>query len=264
MPELPEIETFKRYLDETSLRQKIRSATVSKARSLAGISSARLVRALKDRSFCDTRRRGKYLAVALDDGRQLVLHFGMTGYLRYVRADQPDTRHARLIVTFDNGHRLDYDNKRMLGRVRLVDDFDELMETLNLGPDALDISAADFDERLRAHRGAIKSTLMNQSVVAGLGNTYTDEILFQARIHPSTPADMLTTAERKTLYRTMLKVLRKVIAVEAGQAQMPRSYLVPHRHAGAACPRRNGTIQQTKVAGRHAYFCPTCQPRRRR
>lgn len=263
MPELPDIETFKHYLDDTSLRQKITSTTVTKARILEGVSSAQLARALKHSIFCATRRHGKYLAVALEDGRQLVLHFGMTGYLQYVQADEPDSRYARLIVTFDNGHRLDYDNKRMLGRVRLVDDFDRLIETLELGPDALAISAKDFDERLGAHTGAIKSTLMNQAIVAGLGNTYTDEILFQARIHPATPVGLLSGAERKTIYRMMLKVLHKAIEVETERARLPRSYITPHRRAGAPCPRRNGTIHQTRVGGRSAYYCPSCQPRRR-
>lgn len=264
MPELPDIETFKRYLDATSLHQKIRGVTVTKERVLKGVSSRRLSSALKNRSFRGSARHGKYLAVALDDGRQLVLHFGMTGCLHYVNQAEPDSRHARMIVIFDNGHRLDYDNKRMLGRVRLVKDFEHLVEELELGPDALEISVAGFDDRLRGHTGAIKSTLMNQSIVAGLGNTYTDEILFQARIHPATPVDALSERERKTVYRMMLKVLRKAIAVKTDPDRLPRSYLIPHRRAGARCPRGNGTVQQTRVAGRAAYFCPACQPRRRR
>ena len=262
MPELPDIETFKRYLDATSLRQKIDGVTVSKQRILENVSPRRLASALKNHTFCDTRRHGKYLAVALDDGKQLVLHFGMTGYLRYVNSDEPDSRYARMIVTFRNGHRLDYDNKRMLGRVRLADDFERLVDELGLGPDALGISAASFDERLSRHHGAIKSTLMNQAIVAGLGNTYTDEILFQARIHPATPVGALDKPERRMLYRMMLKVLRKAIAVQTDPARLPRSYLIPHRHEGAPCPRRNGTIRQTRIAGRAAYYCPVCQPRR--
>ncbi|MEO8810930.1 MAG: DNA-formamidopyrimidine glycosylase family protein [Rhodanobacter sp.] len=264
MPELPEIETFKRYLDATSLRQKIARVTVTKQRILEGVSSRQLASALKNHSFRDSERHGKYLAIGLDDGRQLVLHFGMTGCLHYVEEAEPDSRHARMIITFDNGHRLDYDNKRMLGRVRLVKDFEHLVEQLDLGPDALELSLACFDERLHGHGGAIKSTLMNQSIVAGLGNTYTDEILFQARIHPATPVDALSEAERKTVYRMMLKVLHKAIAVKADPERLPRSYLVPHRRAGARCPRGNGTIRQTRVAGRSAYFCPACQPRRKR
>ncbi len=264
MPELPEIETFKRYLDATSLRQKIRGVMVTKERILEGVSSRRLASALKNRSFRGSARHGKYLAVALDDGQQLVLHFGMTGYLLYLDQGDPDSRHARMTVTFDNGPRLDYHNKRMLGRVRLVKNFEQLAQELKLGPDALEIDLACFDERLRDHAGAIKSTLMNQSIVAGLGNTYTDEILFQARIHPATPVDALSAPERRTIYRMILKVLHKAIAVKADPGRLPRSYLIPHRRAGARCPRGNGLVQQTRVAGRSAYFCPGCQPRRRR
>ncbi len=264
MPELPDIETFKRYLDATSLRQKIRRVTVTNKRALKDVSSRQIANALQNRSFCGTTRHGKYLAAALDDGKQLVLHFGMTGYLQYVEEDEADSPYARMIIGFDNGHRLDYDNKRMLGRVRLVDDFEQLIKKLGLGPDALQVSPADFDARMREHAGAIKSTLMNQAIVAGLGNTYTDEILFQARIHPAMPVGMLGDRERKTIYRMMLKVLHKAIDVETDRSRLPRSYLIPHRHAGAHCPRGNGIVQQTRVAGRAAYFCPACQPRRDR
>ena len=262
MPELPDIETFKRYLDGTSLRQKIRRVRVTKERTLKDVSSRQIAKALQSRSFCASARHGKYLAAALDDGKQLVLHFGMTGYLQYAQEDEPDSPHARVIITFENGRRLDYDNKRMLGRVRLVDDFGALIEQLRLGPDALQVSPAHFDERLREHAGAIKSTLMNQAIVAGLGNTYTDEIPFQARIHPATPVARLDDRERRTIYRMMLKVLHKAIAVETDRSRLPRSYLIPHRYAGAPCPRGNGVVQQTHVAGRAAYFCPQCQPRR--
>lgn len=259
MPELPDVQMFKHYLDTTSLHQAISGVRVTRDRILEDVSPRRLGSALKHHAFCESRRHGKYLAVALDDGRQLVLHFGMTGYLRYVERDEPDSAHARLIVTFDNGHRLDYDNQRMLGRVRLVDDFDRLIEQLDLGPDAMDVTRACFEERLRGHRGAIKSTLMDQSILAGLGNIYTDEVLFQARIHPLTPTDVLSERERHALYRMMRKVLRKAIDVDTEAARLPRSYLVPHRHSGARCPRRNGTIRQIRVGGRSTYFCPTCQ-----
>jgi formamidopyrimidine-DNA glycosylase len=262
MPELPDVQMFKRYLDSTSLHQAISSVKVTRDRILEDVSRRRLSAALKHHAFCESRRHGKYLAVALDDGRQLVLHFGMTGYLRYVENDEPDSAHARMIVRFDNGHRLDYDNQRMLGRVRLVDDFDRLIEQLDLGPDAMDVTRAAFEERLRGHRGAIKSTLMDQSVLAGLGNIYTDEILFQSRIHPLTPADVLTERERQALYRMMRKVLRKAIEVDTEASRLPRSYLMPHRRSGARCPRRNGTIRQIRVGGRSTYFCPACQVKR--
>jgi formamidopyrimidine-DNA glycosylase len=264
MPELPDVQIFKRYLDATSLRQTIGGVEITRDRILEDLSPRRLAASLKHHAFCESRRHGKYLAVALDDGQQLVLHFGMTGYLHYVQRDEPDSAHARMIVTFANGHRLDYDNQRMLGRVRLVADFDRLIEQLELGPDALDITRACFAERLRGHRGAIKSTLMDQAILAGLGNTYTDEILFQARIHPATPADVLTGSEHRTLHRMMQKVLHKAIDVEIDTTRLPRSYLIPRRHSGARCPRRNGTIRRIKVAGRSTYFCPACQVKRGR
>lgn len=261
-PELADIQVFKHYLDATSLRQTIRSVKTTRDRILEKVSSRRLAAALKHQAFCGSRRHDKYLAVALDDGQQMVLHFGMTGCLHYVQRDEPDSAYARMIVTFDNGHQLDYDNKRMLGRVRLVDDFDQSIEQLDPGPDALDITRGCFEERLHGHRGAIKSTLMDQAILAGLGNTCTDEILFQARIHPATPADVLTDTERRTLHRMMQKVLH--IDVEIDTTRLPRSYHTPHRQSGAHCPRGNGIIHSSKVGGRSAYFCPACQVKRGR
>jgi formamidopyrimidine-DNA glycosylase len=259
MPELPDVETFKRYLDATSLHQVIRSARVLREGILQDVTRQRLQRALHGRRLCGGHRHGKYLSVRLDDDARLVLHFGMTGFLRYWEDEAPPPRHARMVLRFDNGHRLAYDCRRMLGKVRLVEDFARFVAERGLGADALRVDRAAFDEGLRGRRGAIKSTLMNQSFVAGLGNVYSDEILFQARIHPRTRPVDLTAAARGEVFRDMRRVLRKAIEVQADPQRMPRSWLLPQRRPGAACPRCSGTLEHTVVGGRTAYFCPACQ-----
>jgi formamidopyrimidine-DNA glycosylase len=259
MPELPDVETFKRYLDATALHQVIRAAHVLRDEILQGITRRRLQRALHGRQLCAGHRHGKYLSVRLDDDARLVLHFGMTGFLKYWKDEGPPPAHARMVLRFDSGDRLAYDCRRMLGKVRLVEDFGRFVAEHGLGPDALRVDRAAFDAGLRARRGAIKSTLMNQSFIAGLGNVYSDEILFQARIHPRTRPVDLPPAARGDVFRGMRRVLRKAIEVQADPARMPRSWLLPRRRPGAACPRCNGRLEHAVVGGRTAYFCPACQ-----
>lgn len=263
MPELPDVETFKRYLDATSLHQVIRSVRVLRDGILQGVSRQRLQRTLDGRQLCAGHRHGKYLSVRLDADAWLVLHFGMTGFLTYWEDEAPPPPHARMILHFDNGHRLACDCQRMLGKVRLAGDFARFVEEHGLGPDALRVGKAVFDEGLRRRRGAIKSMLMDQSFVAGLGNVYSDEILFQARIHPRTrPVDLPATA-RGHVFRGMRRILRKAIEVHADPHRMPRGWLLPQRRPGAACPRCGGNLEHVVVSGRTAYFCPACQRLRR-
>ena len=187
MPELPEVETFKRYLDNTSLHQRITTVEVCDAYVLKRVSARELVRRLKGRRFENSHRRGKHLFVRAGNELWLRLHFGMTGSLEYLDQHQEIPKTARVIFCFAN-NRLAFDDQRKFGEIELIEDVDEFVETRSLGPDALEISFSQFKAIMQKHRGAVKAILLNQRLIAGIGNLYADEILFRARMHPGTEA----------------------------------------------------------------------------
>jgi formamidopyrimidine-DNA glycosylase len=183
----------------------------------------------------------------------------MTGELRYFKATDTEPEHTRLRIHFANGAHLAYDCQRKLGEIDLAGDFESFIDDHDLGPDALGIDLDTFRERLQAHSAAIKSTLMNQDVIAGIGNVYSDEILYQAGIHPKTRADRLSDKTLNQLHRVTQRVLRTAIRHRGEPEKLPRSYMLRHRERGADCPRCGGTIERITVSGRHGLYCPKCQ-----
>ena len=261
MPELPDLEVFKRYVDSTSLHQDIEKIEVKNGKVLGGVSAGGLQGGLEGRKFESTRRHGKHLFVELDDGGWLLLHFGMTGGLKYYRDAGLEPKHARVLFYFTNGYHLALDDQRLFGKVDLIGDPDDFIEEKELGLDPVDLDFPAFRERLAGRRGEIKATLMNQRVFAGIGNIYSDEILFQVRLHPRTSVAWLDGDALHYLHQQTRRVLRAAIEHGAYPGDLPESFLLPHRREGADCPRSNGKIQKTKAAGRTAYYCPACQPR---
>lgn len=260
MPELPDVEVFKRHLIESALNQRIDGVVVRNRRVLAGLTPARLQADLAGHRFRAARRHGKHLFAQIDAGPWLAMHFGMTGKIMYFTGDDPAPDVDRLRIDFVNGAHLAYYDQRLLGRLRLVDDPDRFIADKPLGPDALDADYRAFTAAIDGARGGIKAVLMDQAVIAGIGNIYSDEILFQARIHPQTKVAALDARQRQTVYRAMKAVLKKAITREADPDKLPADYLIPHRHAGAACPRCGGKVARLSLAGRGSYFCPRCQP----
>lgn len=272
MPELPDVENYGRYLKRHGLNKKIDAVSVASPSILKGVEPAALGRMLHGHAFARTRRHGKHLLAAVDDGRWLAFHFGMTGYLSHFRDGEQDPKHDRLRFDFENGEHLAYVNQRLLGRVEMIDDADRFIRDRKLGPDALAVDEQAFRDGLGAKRGAVKSALMDQTLFAGIGNIYSDEILYHAKVHPKTRTDALDERTVGRLYREMRRVLETAIEKGAGTEdvaqRVPRTWLLPRRRRGAACPRCGGSIDTLKVQGRTAYFCPGCQPepaaRRRR
>src|SRR6266513_1727483 len=237
MPELPDVESFRRYFDATSLHQRIDDVDVRNAYVLKGVSGRELARRLKGRSFESTRRHGKHLFVRADSNVWLRLHFGMSGFLRYFKGEEKAPPHTRVLFVFAKDYRLAFDDQRKFGEVGLVNEVAEFLKKRALGPDAVDIDLAGFKETLTKHRGTVKSILMNQRLIAGIGNIYADEILFHTRIHPATQIARLGDKALEKLFRAMHYILEKAIKARADADQMPKSWLLPHRHKGGKCPR---------------------------
>lgn len=261
MPELPDVEVFRKYMDKTALHQTIKEIKVSAKDILDGVSEKQLQSKVKGRQIESTKRHGKYLFTRLSGDDWAVFHFGMTGYLDYFKDEGDAPKHTRALFSFDNGYHLAFVLQRKLGEVALTDDVNGFVKKQGLGPDALDrkFDVQAFKEAVKQRKSSIKSALMDQKRIAGIGNIYSDEILFQARLHPKAKANQLLNRDLERLFKAMKEVLETAIDSQANPAKMPEHYLLPKREKGGKCPACGGEIAKTKVSGRSAYFCPKCQ-----
>ncbi len=254
MPELPDVEVFAGHLKQKALRQPIQSIEIKPAKILKKITHAQLVKELKNSSFRSVKRVGKYLFLQYTKERYLVLHFGMTGFVYVFKGENPFANHTRALFSFKE-KKLAYVSQRMLGFISITDSIEEY--TKKLGPDALKISKSEFCELFS--RGTLKSILMNQRKLSGIGNVYCDEILFQGRFSPNKQANSLSNEEIGHLYMSMKRVLKRAIEAKANRSHMPASWLIHARRKGEPCPRCKTPIRQIKSAERSTYYCPKCQ-----
>lgn len=262
MPELPEVETIARMLAPRLMNRKIRRVEILSPEIVAG--DARAVGArLRGRPIRQISRRGKYLLMRLD-GYVLTLHLGMTGRLRWGGSLGA---HTRAVLVFDRG-RLLFDDPRKFGRLEVSEG--PSPRVLKLGPEALEISARELASRLRGRRAPIKTLLMDQRILAGVGNIYSDEALFRAGIHPLTPAGSLWPEQIRRLHRAIRRVLREAVAAGGSSVSdyvnaddEPGWFQLEHRvyrRTGLPCLRCGTPISRIVIAQRGSHFCPRCQP----
>jgi formamidopyrimidine-DNA glycosylase len=255
MPELPEVETFRRYIESGSLNRPIVRTEV-RNRTVLALEPEELERRTLGARFLSVRRHGKQLFLELSSGGWLTWHFGMTG--DPVLFSDREPRYPRVLFHFPDAT-LAHDDPRMLGRIGWTPSVEEFVRHKRLGPDALSISRQEFVERFSRARGAVKPALMDQHRMAGIGNIYADEVLFQCRLDPQAPAAFLSTKDLVAMHRTMRRVLRMSIERGTDFTTFPRTYLLHHRRRGAACPLCGGTVHAVTLGGRTTYFCPSCQ-----
>ncbi len=261
MPELPDVEILRQYFDRTSLNQPVAEVLVKSREMVKGVfSPEELVSQLEGQSFSSTLRHGKYLFAEFDAGF-LVLHFGMTGALAHLKEGEEPPEHTRLLLRFRSGSSLAYQCRRKLGGIWVIDSVKGFVKEQGLGPDALLIEPNDFKKAVVRSRGSIKSALMDQSMIAGIGNIYSDEIVYQAGVYPKARADELDNSSVEKLSRAVRDVLETAIEVGADPSRMPRSYLLPVREKGGVCPGCGAEIETAKISGRTGYYCPKCQGR---
>jgi formamidopyrimidine-DNA glycosylase len=258
MPELPDVEGFRRVLAGHAVGRRIERVDVHDAGVLHGVTAAQLDASLRGRQFAEPGRHGKWL-IARIGGPTVLMHFGMTGDLRWTDRDAPDERFDRVSFVTGTGE-LRYRDMRKLQGITLARDNSDVNRLLGrLGPDALGVKPGEFARLLRDRRAAIKSALIDQQVIAGLGNILADEILWRARIHPRRVAQSLTAQELRTLHTQMRRVLRA--SVSAGRVPATRSWLTGVREQQAPhCPRCGTALLRTRIGGRTTIWCPRCQP----
>ena len=262
MPELPDVEGYRRYFARHATGKEIKSVEVRNLSIVRNTSAQGLGRALKGRTFNRPQRHGKWLIAPLagaGDPASVLLHFGMTGRLSWAGpgAGEPH-RHDRVIFRLSGGE-LRYRNMRMLGGVWLARGQRGIERiTGPLGPDAGTVDRDQFEQLLAGRRGGLKATLMNQRLIAGIGNELSDEILWQAKLNPRRSVAALRRRQRERLQITMQEVIRE--SNRHGLIPRRRGWLTEQRgRPDAACPRCGRRFRRETIAGRTAYWCTRCQ-----
>jgi formamidopyrimidine-DNA glycosylase len=270
VPELPEIETIVRGLAPVLRARRIERVTVRDARLRVPVASDFAAR-LTGRQIVGMRRHGKFILAPLDDGRLWLVHLGMSGRLTLGPPDRTELRHDHVVLRLDDGRLLTYNDPRRFGRLAVIVPDAVAVETVP-GVDALSagLTAAFLHASARRHRRTtVKALLMDQREIAGLGNIYVNEILFQAGVRPRRRAGRLTRAECVRLVDATRAVLARAIARGGSSISDYRdgfarvgSYQDEHQvygRAGEPCARCGTAICSCVVTGRASFYCPRCQ-----
>jgi len=260
MPELPEVETFRHYFEGTSLKQKVTEITVAeKSEKLFKVPIDLLIETVTGNQFTGTSRIGKYLFVHLQKQGYMVVHFGMTGDFSYFKQDETPPKRAKVFFKFDNGFCLSYNSRRKFGWLDLAENIGDYQKNKKLGPDALDIEAGHLLERLQKSTAPIKARLLDQSVLAGVGNWVADEVLYQSKIHPGTTCNQLEKVDYERLQESIIHVLEVSVEKEADWDAFPDYFMVKQREKNGRCPETGDKLEIIEVGGRTTYFCPGLQ-----
>lgn len=264
MPELPDVEIRRRYVQKTSIGQPISRVRVTDAFVLGeGTTPASLGRGLKGSKLVAARRRGKYLLGPTDAGKTLLMHLGMTGDLFYVQEGAETPRFSRVELHFSSGGCLHYTNARKIGKVALFDTTDprKIPDIAKLGPEPLSRSFTyeNFRDLVKGHLTTIHQLLMDQELIAGIGNIYSDEIAYRAGVRPDRKTGSLTDAETRRLYEMTGWVLRRAIRLGADLDGHADEFLIPNRGRGGTCPGSDEKLVKKTIGGRSSYYCPSRQ-----
>ena len=243
MPELPEVETIRRQLSQKIVGKKLGSKKIIKV-----------------------RRRAKILIIDFNDGSSLIFHLKLTGQLIF---NGQTSKYTRQVFKFSDGSQLVFNDARKFGWWKIVKDT-KLIEK-EFGPEALTIDLKIFKENLKKHPNTkIKPLLMDQKFIAGIGNIYSDEILFAAKVHPLRQVKTLKDKEIQQIFQNIKKILQKAIQYRGTTEQYYRdacgkegdyyNHLKVYQKEGEKCPRCGTIIKRAKIGGRSSHFCPKCQP----
>lgn len=232
---------------------------------------------VKDKHIVNQQKGNQQLEIQQSENHRskdlwLTIHLGMTGWIdclnipdnilkgeRSVKSLPNEPPYTRLLIRFGRGEAMAYTDPRLFGRLGLTKSPEEFIRQRYLGPDALKTDFDEFSKGLRKRKGCIKSILLDQGFIAGLGNLYADEVLFQAGINPQTKSCAVNNTKSSRLFGAIQEVLNTAISSSSDFNILPGSYLLPHRHLGGRCPKDGSVLKVIKVNGRTTYFCPEHQ-----
>ena len=267
MPELPEVETVARHLRKTIVGKKLEGIKILDLR----FADLEETHELLGRRVEKVSRRGKYLSLQLDDGWVLLLHMMMSGRILVRLQERQEDRFARLILVFEDGLQLRFCDMRRFGRAWQLNAMEHRHFHKRMGPEPLStgFTTARMLKIMEGRSTALKTTLLNQNLIAGIGNIYADEAMWRGRLHPLRPAGAITIAEGHRLYRGIRTALREGIRAGGttfsdyrnaeGLKGNNQLKLKVFRRTGQECFRCRTFILRIRIGGRSTHFCPSCQ-----
>jgi formamidopyrimidine-DNA glycosylase len=274
MAELPEVETIVKGLQKTIVGKKIRDVRVI----FAGIvkqDSKNFKKTVGEGKIIGVRRRGKFILIDLSNGETILVHLGMTGSFLLLRPSTPLNKHDHLILKFYKTNKeLRYNDQRKFGRIKSCSTSKEenISDLKKLGPEPLNISSSDFLNLFKKSKVRIKSALLNQQIIAGLGNIYADEALFQAKIHPEERPITLSNAKLEKLRKAIKKILMRAIKAGGstiinysnlfGEQGKYQNYHKVYGKEGMPCPICGTPIEKLTIAQRSTFYCAKCQKKK--
>jgi formamidopyrimidine-DNA glycosylase len=274
MPELPEVQTVVDDLNGANLIGiTISGARVFWPRTVAEPSPRLFCRWIKGQKFTGIRRRGKYLVFEVADGHTMLLHLRMSGRLHLVSAELPRNKHEHVILSFDDGRQLRFHDTRKFGRLHMLKDPERILDRLGIEPLTSDFTLKTLVQCLKHHKRLLKPLLLDQTVIAGLGNIYVDEALWETKLHPCRSAASLTASEIQLLHRAIPRVLKRGLKnlgttlgtgkgnfySVANRRGRNKDLLKVFRRTDLPCPRCKSPIERIIVGQRSTHICPICQ-----
>ncbi len=273
MPELPEVETIKRVIEPQIRGLVIERVTVRRPEVTVYPMADEFCRLAAGQAVSHMTRRGKFLVIWLNNNDRIILHLRMTGCLLLTPADYPEEKHTHIIFSLNNDKELRFSDTRRFGRFWLIkkDETDTYSGIEKLGTEPLDkmLTAEYLNTRFGKRKKTVKECLLDQSAIAGIGNIYSDEILFDAGIYPARPANSLKLTEWEQLAAAIPKCISDFIKTNEitpeeyletkGQGYRNTPFLQVYGHEGKSCPKCGGTLCRIVIGGRGSIYCPVCQ-----
>jgi formamidopyrimidine-DNA glycosylase len=261
MPELPEVELYRREFEKVALHQTIRQIeTENEGRMLPdGLDKLREVAV--GHQMLETDRIGKYLFIRLGSVDQwLMWHFGLTGSFTYYQDEAMRHRFARIFFTLDHGWKLSFNSMRKFSRLEITESVEAYQQKKKIGPDATQISVEAFTQTLQKKTTQIKPALLEQKKFAGIGNWIADEMLHRVQVHPEQRCHEIEAETYHALHEALQDIIQVAIDYGADYETFPEHFLIRVREEGGHCPRCSRELIRLVVGGRGTYICETCQP----
>jgi len=265
MPELPEVETIKRDLTKKIIGQKIVDIKINKPKIIKEPSADLFKKGIIGEKVKEVKRIAKVLIIKFREDKFLVIHLRISGWLLYGKEDP----RARVVFVFSGGKCLNYMDQRVLGELKLRKSYSDLKFIKTLGPEPFDMSPEDFKKLIKGRSTKIKVLLLDQTLIAGIGNIYAQEALFLAKIDPKRPAKSLKESEAGRLYEKIISILKEAIKYKGSSVDSYRDLsggrggmeqrLRVYSRKGKPCPVCNKPISKIALGGRGTCFCPNCQ-----
>lgn len=268
MPELPEVETIRRVLQKKVSNLTIKDVVLNLPKTIDG-DSKQFIHNVKNKTIMQMNRVGKWLIFELNEGI-ILSHLRMEGRYYFKPTTDPTEKHEHVIFYFENDMSLRYHDTRQFGKMKYFDNLEECLNYLKpkVGPEPFNATIDDLI-KLNKKSIAIKTSLLDQTIISGIGNIYADEILFRSKINPMRPANKLTKRDKQNIINNSIEVLNKSIDLggttihsyesEKGITGLFQQELLVHTKKDLPCPNCGTTIIKTKVNGRGTYYCPNCQ-----